>query len=93
MATITFSVNLETPLRNSHAPASNLRTEGDNFEDTRNTWFPNDLLDNRKLQHGDEFTVSGARAKYLKDTYTTGDYALLTIVTDTMEFTEAGEMP
>ena len=93
MATIVFSVNLATPLRDSHAPPSNLRAEGNNFENTRSSWMPNDLKNNRQLEHGDTFTVSGARAQYLKDTYTTGDYPLLTIVSETMEFTEAGEMP
>jgi len=93
MATITFRVNLETPLRNEHAPVSNLRVEDNNFRETRDSFMPNDLLNNRELKHGDEFTVSGQRAKYLKDTYTSGDYALLTVVSESMQFTEEGEMP
>jgi len=93
MATIEFRVNLETALRESNVPVTNLRAEGDNFRETRDSWFPNDLRNNRMFKHGDTFTVSGRRAKYLKDNYTSGAYPLLTIVSESMEFTEAGEMP
>ena len=91
MPTITFEVNLSTPLRDSHAPSSNLRAEGDVFEDTRQAWFPNKILNNHNLKHGNQFTVSGADAVYLKDNYTTGDFALLTIISEALEFSIGGE--
>lgn len=91
MPTITFSVDLETPLRNSHAPVSDLRTESDNFKNTRISWFPNNLLGNRTLAHGATFTVSGKEAVYLKDNFTTGDYAFLSVVSEGLTFTTQGE--
>lgn len=91
MPTITFRVNLEAPLRNEHPDVNTLRTESDNLENTRSTWFPDKLRNNRALKHGDEFTVSGKDAVYLKANYTTGDYALLTIVEEGLEFSEQGE--
>lgn len=92
MPTITFRVNLETPLRDSYVPVTNLRTEGDNLRETRSTWSPDDFLTNRKLAHGDEFTVSGPTAVYLRDNYTTGDFAVLTVVSEGLTFSEEGEI-
>ena len=80
MSTIVFEVNLETVLRESHASASNLRAEGDNFRLTRSTHFPNDQLNNRKLVHGDQFTATDLDANYLRDNFVTGDHAFLTII-------------
>ena len=48
MHLIVFRLNLETVERNSHAPVQTLRSEGDNLQNTRSTWFPNNILDNRK---------------------------------------------
>jgi hypothetical protein len=83
MPTITFKVNLETVNRYStslpNAPTDNI----DNLRTTRSTWFPDLLRDNRALKHGDQFTVSGMQAIYLKNNFTSGDSAFLQIVSTT----------
>ena len=84
MPTIVFEVDLETVLRESHASASTLRAEADNFRTTRSTWFPNDLLNNRELKHGDQFTATGLDAVYLRDNFTSGDHAFLNVVSTTL---------
>lgn len=84
MATIQFRVNLETPLHKSHVAPTQTYTEANNFRNTRDTWFPDDLNNNRQLQHGDTFTVSGEEALYLKNNYTSGDYAILSVVSETL---------
>lgn len=81
MATITFQVNLETVNRYS-ASQPYSATDAGNFRTTRSTWFPDAMLDNRKLKHGDEFTLSGLQAEYLRDNFTSGDHAFLTVVTE-----------
>lgn len=86
MPTITFEVNLETVTRNSQMDATTLRSEGDNFKNTRSTWFPNNLIVNRQLKHGDRFTVKDYEAIYLKDNFTTGDHAFLTVVSEGLVF-------
>lgn len=82
MPTITFRVNLETVDRYSsslpNAPTDNV----DNFRTTRSTFFPDFVNRNRAMQHGDEFTLTGREALYLKDNFTSGDNAFLTIVTE-----------
>ena len=91
MPTITFQLNLETPLRESHAPVNNLRGESDHLKSTRVSWLPDLLRNNRELKDGDQFTVKGEQAQYLKDNYTTGDYAPLTVVSEGLVFSEEGE--
>lgn len=80
MASVTFQVNLETPSLLAHSqPVS--PTDTTVFRDTRSTWLPNYLVNNRALKDGDQFTVtSSTLIKYLKDTYTTGDDPLLEVV-------------
>ncbi len=58
--------------------------EKDNIKETRGLWLPGLLgganlagsmgtrSDRNRLGHGDTFTVKGAKATYLKDTYTNG---------------------
>lgn len=82
MPTITFRVNLETVNNLRHKPPYN-STEATNFSSTRVTWFPNHLLDNRRLAHGTEFTVDGLQAIQLRDNYTTGDFKFLDVVSET----------
>lgn len=91
MPTITFEVKLDTPLRESHAPVNNLRSESDNLETTRVSWFPENHITNRQLKDGEQFTVNGPEAEYLRDNYATGDFAILTIVSESMVFTTQGE--
>jgi len=43
-----FRLNLETVERNSHTSTQTLRSEGDNLQNTRSTWFANNILNNRK---------------------------------------------
>ena len=40
------------------------------FAQTRSTWFPDILRNNRQLKHGDEFQVSGQDAIYLLNNFT-----------------------
>lgn len=82
MPTIVFSINLETVQELSHRPPYNA-TEGTNFKNTRGTWFPDMVVRNRKLKHGDEFTETGLNAIYLKDNFTSGTYKFLDIVSET----------
>lgn len=79
---MTFQVNLATVnLLSSKQPYGS--DTGTNFPLTRSTWFPNSLLNNRALQHGDQFTASGMDAIYLKNNYTTGVYKFLDYVSGT----------
>lgn len=82
MPTIVFRVNLET-LQSHGFSQPYTSTEATNFKSTRVTWFPDILRNNRELKHGDEFTVDGTKALYLKNNYTSGDYKFLDIVSET----------
>lgn len=84
MPTIVFEVDLETPLRRSHVEPNTLRSEADNYQETRSTFIPNSLRNNRALKHGDTFSATGLEAVYLRDNYTTGDYACLTVVSTSL---------
>lgn len=59
------------------------RTENSNRASLKSSWIPG-LLDgeNRVLKNGDTFTLSGEKAVYVKNTYTTGTNPLLTIVSE-----------
>jgi len=87
MHEIVFEVNLETVSRNSHAPAQTLRSEGDYFKNTRSTWFPNNIMNNRQLVDGNQFTVYNEEALYLKNNFTEGDDAFLSVVSEGLVFT------
>jgi hypothetical protein len=79
---MTFQVNLATVnLLNSKQPYGS--DNGSNFPTTRSTWFPNSLLNNRALKHGDTFTASGSDAIYLKNNFTTGTFKFLDYVSGT----------
>lgn len=80
--TITFSVNLEAQDRLYAPPVSGSRSNDDNLENTRSTWLPNHLRGNYKLNHDDTITATDYAALYLKNNYTTGDTAFLTIVSE-----------
>lgn len=84
MATIVFEINLETVNRYSaslpHAPTDSI----DNMRETRSTWLPNLKNNNMVLKHGDQFTVSGIYAKYLEDNFTTGEGAVLKVISKTL---------
>lgn len=82
MPTITFRVNLEAVNNLSDKQPYN-QSEGTNFKETRNTWFPDILLNNRKLKHDAEFTLSGENAMYLKNNFTSGVFKFLDIVSET----------
>jgi len=57
-------------------------TEGENHKFNRSTWLPGLTGgDNIVKNHDDTFTVYGMQAQYLKDTYTTGENPVLTLVT------------
>lgn len=81
MATIVFRVNLETVNELTHKPPYN-QTEGVNFKNTRVTWFPNNLRNNREIKHGVEFTAYDEEAIYLKNNFTSGTYKFLDIVSE-----------
>lgn len=82
MPTITFQVNLETVNSLTHKQPYN-SSEGGNFKETRVTWFPDILRNNRELKNGDEFTVSGENALYLKNNFTSGEFKFLDIIEET----------
>jgi len=78
MATITFRVNL-TPAVGHLSPTSK-SGHTDAAIASRGSWFPNDILNNRGLSHGDEFTVSGVEAYYLRENFTSGEFKFLDVV-------------
>ena len=75
---MTFTVNLAT-VGNlvSKQPYSSSET---NFPATRSTFFPDNVLCNRVLQDGDTLVVSGLKAIYMRDNYTSGPYKFLDYV-------------
>ena len=77
--TITFQVNLQNPNALSWSQPYTT-SEAANFPLTNSTWFPDFLRNNHDLKHGNQFTVSGIQAINLKNNFTTGTYAFLTIV-------------
>ncbi len=79
---ITFSVNLQAPYFLARKQPYT-RAEEANFPNTNSTWLPNLNLANYVLKNGNQIVVSGAEAVYLRDTYTTGPYAVLTVVSGT----------
>ena len=79
---ITFRVNLET-VNSMEGHQQYTRSEADNFRETRTTWFPDLILKNRRLQHGDEFDESGMKAIYLRDNFTEGEFKFLDVVSGT----------
>lgn len=82
MSTIVFRVNLETVNKFANKQPYNQydSTISDEFRETRVTWFPNILRNNNKLTHGDEFTLSGVQALYMRDNFTSGDFKFLDVV-------------
>ena len=79
MPTITFELNLANP----HAldwSQPYTSSESTNFSSTRSSWLPDFLRNNRELKHGDQFTVSGRQAVYLRDNFTSGAFNILTVV-------------
>jgi len=71
------------PTQHQNSP-DNGRVEESNLKNTRVTWLPSQLLNNRQLKHGDEFTVSGLKALYIRDMYASGyapsDRAFLEVI-------------
>lgn len=82
MTTITFQVNLTSVHKYTDKPPFDVQTSSTAFANTRSTFFPDNILANRKLKHGDSFTVTGLNALYLKNNYTTGDYKFLDITSE-----------
>jgi hypothetical protein len=64
-----FTVDLEVDNFIS-APLPYTRDEESQFKYTRSTFIPGLFHDNRVLKHGDQFSLSGAQAKYLYDLIT-----------------------
>lgn len=60
------------------------RAESTYRANTRSAWLPSQIHGNRQLKHGDEFTVNGMKAIYIRDNYAVGyargDMAFLEIV-------------
>lgn len=88
--TIVFEVNLETVDRVStlvpemyQSSPDRGRTDADNQKTLRSTWIPGLNRGNHELKHGDQFTVQGMQAYYLKTTYTTGSNPILKIISET----------
>lgn len=79
---ITFQVNLQTvkEISSRNPYTSDLSTA---FSNSRSTWFPDVVLGNRKLEHGDTFEVSGPNAVYLRTNFTSGDFKFLDVVSGT----------
>lgn len=79
---MTFRVNIETmsPLKGMPPLTPTLGGEIDALKTTLSTWFPNKFNSNYVLKNGDEIVVSGEKAIYLRDTYTTGEYKILDYV-------------
>jgi len=89
---IVFQVNLETLDRQGHLTPSRTETTGNetvaeanNMKNTRSTWTPGFLTgENLNLRHGDQFTLKGQKATYVKNLYVTGDVdSLLSIISET----------
>jgi len=83
MPTITFELNLENPHALDWSQPYTV-SEASNFKSTRVTWLPDFLRDNRELKHGNQFTVSGRQAVYLRDNFTSGEFGILTVVSTTL---------
>ena len=80
LQTLNFLNNLQPDLHNSDPDLG--RESADNHKTSRSTWLPGLTAgENRVLKHDGELTVNGLRAKYLKDTFTTGEDPILEIVT------------
>lgn len=90
---IVFQVNLETQNRNGHLVPNNIAlvgnetvTEADQMKNTRTTYIPGLTgAENRLYKHGDQFTVKGQKATYLKKTYVSSPASpsdLLSIVSE-----------
>ena len=91
MPTITFEVDLETVNHLSHSRPGAPTDALDNFRETRVTWLPDKVRNNIELKHGDQFTVKGYEATYLKDNFTTGEGAWLSVVSEGLVFDAPGE--
>ncbi len=77
MPTITFEVNLEPQdLMSANLPDSS----STHSRNTRSTFFPDLHNFNRILKHGDQFTLEGASAIYMKTNYVGN---LLKIISET----------
>ena len=52
------------------------RAEQNNFKLTRSVWLESSVAGGRirNLKHGDEFTVNGMKALYLRDHYVAGEW-------------------
>ncbi len=79
---MTFRVNLETLNKLSHRQPYTT-AEADNFKATRVSYFPDFLLDNHYLTHGQTFQVTGPIALHLKNNYTEGEFKFLDYVSGT----------
>ena len=80
---MTFRVNLETVDLLNYKQPYNRSTENDGFSASRSTWFADLLRDNRALKHGDTIVVSGVRAVYLRNNFTSGEFKFLDYVSGT----------
>ena len=81
MLSITFQINLETVNLYGHKTPYNF-SDAATFATHRVSFFPDLLLNNRELRRGVQFTETGERALYLKNKFTTGDFAFLDVVSE-----------
>lgn len=90
---IVFQVNLETQNRYGHLVPNNTDltgnqtvSEADQMRNTRSTYIPGLLgAENRLYKHGDQFTVKGQKATYLKKLHVSSPAAtsdLLSIISE-----------
>lgn len=81
--TNSHNVGMLSPDQHQDSPDRG-RVENANRKNTLSTWLPDILRNNYKLKHGDEFTISGMRALYIRNTYCVGyapsDRAFLELV-------------
>lgn len=82
MPTITFRINLQTIRETNNKPPYNFSRESAGMFLSRSAWFPNHLLNDIKLEHGEEFTRNGNEALYLLNLFTSGDFKFLDIVSN-----------
>jgi hypothetical protein len=84
MPTIVFQVNLNPDASSFPIPENkDPLTYQAEVAAQRVTWLPNNLLNNRELKNGVQFTVTGDEAVYLRNLVNSGQINFLTIVSTT----------
>ena len=81
MATYVFQASL---LNDPSIPAPGSPSDVGNFPNTKSTFIPNSIMDNRILKNGNQFTATGLNGLYYYNNYTTGVNPPLILVSKTL---------